>query len=220
MQVKGSTFLLWTLECFPSLSRLVDEAMSIEVSYKKHTHIEQANIKGDVQFKIYNNNKQLTQKKWNFLSPIFQGKVYAELLCWNPNLKWKLRHYRAVNRALKGWGEGNNLAICTLSVEIQEERYYSITQIYPQLSRDWGMDGSGSKESNFSNITAQDTNSVLNINPLHDHHDIFLMTADITWAPALRTPGPGLSAGSLCCCGPWIPEMSMRLLRYYELFCF
>ena len=33
MQVKGSTFLLWTLECFPSLSRLVDEAMSIEVSY-------------------------------------------------------------------------------------------------------------------------------------------------------------------------------------------
>ena len=33
MQVKGSTFLLWTLECFPGLSRLVDEAMSIEVSY-------------------------------------------------------------------------------------------------------------------------------------------------------------------------------------------
>ena len=33
MQVKGSTFLLWTLECFPGLSRLVDVAMSIEVSY-------------------------------------------------------------------------------------------------------------------------------------------------------------------------------------------
>ena len=31
MQVKGSTFLLWTLESFPGLSRLVDAAMSIEV---------------------------------------------------------------------------------------------------------------------------------------------------------------------------------------------
>ena len=32
MQVKGSTFLLWTLESFPGLSRHVDAAMSIEVS--------------------------------------------------------------------------------------------------------------------------------------------------------------------------------------------
>ena len=34
MQVKGSSFLLWTLESFPGLSRLVDAAMSIQVSFR------------------------------------------------------------------------------------------------------------------------------------------------------------------------------------------